>query len=124
VYAGQPERAVEAEKAYIRRDPFHPPIASCILGFSHYMLEQYAEALPLLRDSVRRAPNDRPAQAWLAATSAQLGLVDEARAAAREIERLQPGYTISGTTRRLVPFKRPRDLELFLDGLRKAGVPE
>jgi hypothetical protein len=35
-----------------------------------------------------------------------------------------PNYTISGTLRPLMRFKRAEDAELFFDGMRKAGVPE
>ncbi len=60
----------------------------------------------------------------LAATLAQLGNLDEARAEAAEVLRIEPKYTIEGTQRRLAPFKRPEDAEHFFDGLRKAGLPE
>ena len=61
---------------------------------------------------------------WLAATYAQLGQLEEARAEAAEVLRLQPNYTIAGTTRRVVGFKDPKDDKHFFDGLRKAGLPE
>ena len=41
----------------MRLDPFYSPLASGILGFAHYMLKQYVQALPVLRDCVSRAPN-------------------------------------------------------------------
>ena len=61
---------------------------------------------------------------WLAANLAQLGRLDEARAEAAEVLRLDPKYTIDGTQRRLFLHKRPEDAEHFFDGLRKAGLPE
>ena len=61
---------------------------------------------------------------WLAANLAQLGRLDEARAEAAEVLRLDPKYTIDGTQRRLALNKRPEDTEHLLDGLRKAGLPE
>jgi Tfp pilus assembly protein PilF len=65
-----------------------------------------------------------PARAWLAVTYVQLGQIEEARAEVRAILQLQPNYTISGTLRPLMPFKRAKDNELFFDAMRKAGVPE
>jgi adenylate cyclase len=53
-----------------------------------------------------------------------LGHLDEARAEAAEVLRLDPKYTIDRTQRRLALFKRTEDVEHFLDGLRKAGLPE
>ena len=108
----------------MRLDPFHTPLASGVRGFAHYMLKQYAQALPLLRDSVSRAPKLRPSHVWLAATHAQLKQTEDARAERLEVLRLQPNYTIAGTTRRLTPFKLAKDEKHFLDGLRKAGLPE
>jgi hypothetical protein len=37
--------------------------------------------------------------------------------------RLQPNFSISGTGAR-TPYRDPAVLEHFLDGLRKAGLPE
>jgi len=61
--------------------------------------------------------------AWLAAAHAQLGQLDEARAAVAELLRLQPGSTI-GKRRRIAPFKHAKDDKHFFDALRKAGLPD
>src|SRR5262245_17166092 len=52
VVAGQSRRAVGVLEACMRLDPFYAPMASGVLGFAHYMLEQYAQALPALRGGV------------------------------------------------------------------------
>jgi adenylate cyclase len=124
VLAGHSRRAVDVLEAYTRLDPFYSPLASAILGFAHYMLKQYSRALPVLRDCVSRAPNLRGGHSWLAATYARLGLLEEARAEAAEVLRVQPNYTITGTQRRLMAFKCAKDGRHFFDGLRKAGLPE
>jgi adenylate cyclase len=64
-----------------------------------------------------------PAHARLAATHAQLGNVDKARAEAAEVLRIDPTWTIEGR-QALFPFKHPEDAEHNFDGLRKAGLPE
>jgi adenylate cyclase len=61
---------------------------------------------------------------WLAATYAQLRKIDEARAKAAEVLRVDPKITIEKTQALLMPFKRPEDAEHLFDGLRKAGLPE
>jgi adenylate cyclase len=99
-------------------------LASAILGIAHYMLKQYSRALPDWRDCVSRAPNLRGGHSWLAATCARLGLLEEARAEAAEVLRLQPNYTITGTQRRLMAFKCAKGGRHFFDGLRRAGLPE
>jgi hypothetical protein len=52
-----------------------------------------------------------------------LGLREEARVQVVEVLRLQPSYTIQGN-QVLNIFQRAKDREHYLDGLRKAGLPE
>jgi hypothetical protein len=72
---------------------------------------------------VFRVPLAAFGHSWLAATHAQLGQLDEARAAVAEVLRLRPGYTI-GAQRRIAPFRHARDDKHFFDAMRKAGLPE
>jgi adenylate cyclase len=58
----------------------------------------------------------------LAATFAQLGQLEEARAEAAALLRFWPSYSIA--TARMSTFKHAKDGNLLLDGLRKAGLPE
>jgi adenylate cyclase len=122
--AGEPARAITVIEAHMRYDPFCPPSALGQLGLAHYTLKQYSKALPPLRELTLRLPNMRQGHVWLAANLAQLGRLDEAHAEAAQILRIDPKYTIEGTQRQLALFKRTEDVEHFLDGLRKAGLPE
>jgi len=122
--AGQPARAAQVIETHMRYDPYYPPVASAILGHARYLLKEYSQALPPMRECTSRAPNFRLGHVWLAATLAQLGQLDEARAEAAEVLRIDPKYTIDGTQRRSSLFKRPEDAEHLFDGLRKAGLPE
>ena len=124
VLAGHSLRAVGVLEAYMRLDPFYSPLASGLLGLAHYMLKQYSQALPLLRDCVSRAPNLRASHVFLAATYARLGMVEEARAEVAEVLRIQPDYTIAGTARLIMGFKSAKDAKHLFDGLRKSGLPE
>jgi adenylate cyclase len=124
VRAGEPARAVQIIETHMRYDPFYVPAAPGQLGLARYMLKEYSEALPPLRECTSRAPNLRLGHSWLAADLAQLGQLDEARAEAAEVLRIDPKYTIDGTERRLALNKRPEDTEHLFDGLRKAGLPE
>src|SRR5262245_6512382 len=124
VLAGNPARAIEAVKGHMQSDPFYGPFAPALLGLAHYMLKQYAQAVPLLRECASRAPDFRSGHVWLAATYAQLGKPEEARAEAAEVLRIEPNWTIEGTQARHTPFKRTEDAEHLFDGLRKAGLPE
>jgi adenylate cyclase len=78
-------------------------------------------------DCAKRATDCNPAfpdaHGTFAAASAHLGRMGEARAGLDEFIRLMPGLTV-GDERLIRPFRRPADRECFLDGLRKAGLPE
>jgi adenylate cyclase len=124
VHAGNPKRAIDVLRDYMRRDPFYAPLASGFLGFAYYMRKQYSDALGALLDCVSRAPNHRSGHIWLAATHARLNQFEEASASVAEVLRLQPNYTISGTSRQLSKFKYQKDSSHFFGGLIKAGLPE
>jgi TolB-like protein/Flp pilus assembly protein TadD len=73
-----------------------------------------------------RAVNDNPAyisgHRVLAASLAHLGRLEEARAAVRKVLSLQPTSTIERAAR--AGYRKPEHMALWLDGLRKAGLPE
>jgi adenylate cyclase len=113
VLAGNSRRAINVLQTYMRLDPFYSPYALANLGVAHYMVKQYTRTLPALQDSVSRVSKLREAHGCLAAAYAQLGQMEEARAAA-DVLRVQPNYTISGTSMRLFCFKDPRTPSISL----------
>ncbi len=121
---GETARAIEVAKAQMRLDPFYPHFAPLLVGEAYYLLKQYREAQRWLRQATGRAPNHQYGHAFLAATYAQLGQIDDAHAEAAEVLRLNPKYSIGGTQNRVSNFKRAEDMEHLIDGLRKAGLPE
>jgi adenylate cyclase len=124
VFAGEFGKAIDVAKAYMRFDPFYPSFVFGWLGLAHYMRKEYTAALPLLREQAVRIPNLRGGRIWLAATYAKMGLLDEARAEAKQVLRILPSYTIDGVGRHFICFKNPQDTEHFFDGVRLAGLPE
>jgi tetratricopeptide (TPR) repeat protein len=103
----------------MRLNPFHPEWYWDDLAIALYGARQYEDAVAAnLRLVSRRKP-------WhiarLAACYAQLGRLEDARAQAAEVMRLQPEFRISSA--RLV-YKNPRDAEHVLDGMSKAGLPK
>jgi adenylate cyclase len=124
VFAGQFARAIEVAEAHMRVDPFYPPFALFISGFARYMLGQYLDAVLLLRAGILRAPNARFGRAALAAAYVQLGQLEDARAQATEVLRIEPTYTIDQTERTLRRFSSPQHAEKYFGDLRTAGLPE
>jgi adenylate cyclase len=120
---GRPAKAIEIAKAQMRLDPFHPHFAPLIAGIAYYLLKEYSEAQRWLREATGRAPNHQYGHAFLAAAYAQLGRVEDARAEAADVLRVNPKYTI-GTQKQVSILKRAEDSDHLIDGLRKAGLPE
>ena len=89
-----------------------------------YHQRRYAEALPLARAGVARNPTQVITRATVAASLGQTGPDAEARAAAAELQRLSPGYTIAEFKRAYSTSVPAAEVEHYADGLRKAGVPE
>ncbi len=123
MFAGEPGRAMDLLQANLRLDPFQNASRLAYIGHAHYMLNRYPEAIPPLRECVWRMPNFRIAKLWLAAAYAQVGQLTEARAAADDVRRIEPGFTID-RWRATAVYKNQEDAEHLFDGLRKAGLPE
>ncbi len=123
ITAGRPEEAKKEALLSLRYNPVHSIGAYHEnLGISHYLTYEFESALSALEEGVARRPNYDGLHQWLAATYAQLGRLEDAKKQAREYMELKPHVTLDKLAKRL-PYKRKSDLDLLLDGLRKAGVP-
>jgi adenylate cyclase len=124
IYAGEPARAIELLEANLRLDPFQPlNQGTSWLGMANYMLKRYEVSVRLLRECAHRKPHQQWPHVILATAYAQSGQLEEARAEAAVVLRINPGFTID-RYKRLLVYKNPEDFEHRLDGLRKAGLPE
>jgi len=123
-FAGQPERAIEILTSQTLRDPFYPVSALVILGLACFMAKRYSETLAPLCEAAIRAPDFRQARVCLAACYGRLGQLEDARIQVAHVRRLDPAYTISGSTKLIAPFKHIKDAEHWAQSLRAAGVPE
>jgi adenylate cyclase len=124
VYAGQASRAVEILTNHMRLDPFYVPLAPHWMGLANYTLRKYSLALTYLQQCALRAPNYGAVHLWLAATYARLGRIGDAKAEAAIVLKLDPDFTIDGTARSTIAFKREDEGEHCFEAFRKAGLPE
>ena len=85
---------------------------------------RYEEAI----DWSRRAAAIPNCQYWATAHHvvglAHLGRSDDARTAADELLAACPGFTVAYARHKLFYLRRSDQIDLYLDGLRKAGIPE
>jgi adenylate cyclase len=115
--------AIAYMKRIMRLDPFYPDVYFTWLGYAHYLSGRESEALESLRTGSRRLPAFRPSYVWLAAAAARSGRDDEARTAAGEVLKLEPGFTI-GKWLRLHRFANNAHADRIAEDLRKAGLSE
>jgi adenylate cyclase len=120
VLAGQPEEAIRSFERVIRLSPFDPSLFLTFtgMGMAFIGLCRFDEAVAAAKKAVRRNPLYAVTYRCLAIALAHLGREAEAREAAAGLLELDPDFRISEWTagRRLG--------QIYIDGLRKAGLPE
>jgi tetratricopeptide (TPR) repeat protein len=125
-FSGRPEEAVPQFEMAIRLSPYDPRVSSFheMRAWALLVMGRYEEAAESARTSVRKANADLWAYATLSAVLGHLDRLDEARLAREELLKRKPDFS-QGFVRRYVYYnKTPAHLERYIDGLRKAGLPE
>jgi adenylate cyclase len=120
LYSGRPEEALERMEASQRIDPFHEPrwYWSTILIMA-YAARRYDMAL----DAFRRIDQPRDwVRAYAAAAHAMLGDEAAARAEAAAVLAMNPKFSSAASLSR-DPFRNAADLQHFVDGMARAGLP-
>jgi TolB-like protein/class 3 adenylate cyclase len=123
--AGEPEEARELLKRAMALGPLDPSFYMYLMiaGWAELFCGRPAQALPLIERSIGLNP-DWDSTYWaLIPTYVQLGRLSDAQAALVKYQTLAPGMTVS-RLQQLLPLKRPEALQMTLEGLRAAGLPE
>ena len=109
----------------IQLSPQDPMIAFWFdaAAMAAYLAHQFEQAFDWARRSVAENPEYLGGLRVLAATCGQLGRMEEAHLAVAKILSLNPTLTCDGTSQQL-PFRRRADAELYVQGLRAAGLPD
>jgi TolB-like protein/tetratricopeptide (TPR) repeat protein len=121
---GEPEAAIEEINKAIRLSPRDGFMTFWLMGliWANHALARYEEAASVARQAIRLGPNNPSFRRQLTSALALHGRLDDAREALAEYLRLVPDHTIADV--RKIPCKEPEHMERFLDGLRRAGLPE
>jgi TolB-like protein/Tfp pilus assembly protein PilF len=121
VYAGKPRETVESLHNAMRLDPHYRDIYLHILALAHEQLEEYEQAVDVLKRRLVRKPESDISRVLLASIYGHLGKFEESRAQWAEVMRINPEYSLEHR-RKTLPYKNPADLEHIVDGLRQAGI--
>jgi tetratricopeptide (TPR) repeat protein len=118
-YDGEPERGLQVINRALRLNPYYPDWYLWYLADAYNAMGQAENVIA----TVHRMRNPSEGRRLLAANYAQLGRLEEAKAEAREVLKLHPGFTIRHWAQR-PPYKHREPLERYIEGLRRAGLPE
>ena len=119
--AGLSEEAVRSFERAIRLSPIDPLLHRALVGIAAAFIElgRFDEAIVAANKALRQNRSFPPAYRCLASAFAHLGHDAEAREAAAHLLEDDPGFSIS----RLIGLGQS-NAKLFIEGLRKAGLPE
>ena len=122
LYGGQPAEAIALAEKGIRLSPKDPRLFVWLpaLSGAHYQLGHYAEAVEAGRRSWMLNRNWPAGLRYVVAGLAQLGRIEEAKAALKELKLLNPSVVfVESNLRRL--YNDQAAIDHILDGLRAAG---
>jgi tetratricopeptide (TPR) repeat protein len=122
---GEPDEAIERFERAMRLSPMDSEMFRMQFGMalSHFVARRFDEASTWAEKAFREWPVYALAIAFIAASHALAGRTDEAQQAAEHLRKLDPARRLS-TVGDWIPFHRPEDAAMLVDGLRKAGLPE
>ncbi len=118
-WAGRPEEAIGLAKRAMRFSPVLPIQYLWVLGHAYFLTKRYDEAVATLKRAINLQPDFLPAHGLLAATYAELGKYDEARAEAVEFSRLGSVFSPKAFIERL-PYKDEAALKRLFDAFGRA----
>ena len=118
---GQPEEAIRSFERVVRLSPFDPWLFLTFtgMGMAFIGLSRFDEAAAAAKKALNQNRTFASSYRCLASAMAHLGREAEAREAAARLLELEPNFRISEWTP-----GRWQTQQVFINGLRKAGLPE
>ncbi|WP_245310717.1 adenylate/guanylate cyclase domain-containing protein [Bradyrhizobium valentinum] len=120
--AGEPEEAIRSFDRAIRLSPFDPWLFARFtgIGIAYIGVGRFDKAVAAAKNALQKNQKYGAAYQCLAAALAHLGRHAEARKAATQILEIEPHFRIS----EWVACTGQWQAQMFIDGLRKAGLPD
>jgi adenylate cyclase len=122
--AGLPEEALWSFERAMRMSPVDPLLHRTLggIGMAFIELRRFDEAIAAGKKVLRRNPSYSTAYRVLASAFAHLGRDAEAHEAAARLLEVDPAFTLSSYLAR--GGHTQTNAKLWIEGLRKAGLPE
>jgi adenylate cyclase len=124
-YVGRAAEAVQNAEQAVRLSPFDQGLFMfyMFLGMAHYANGNYEEAVKVGRKSLSERPAYTANLRVLSAALAAAGQDTEAREIAGRLMALEPNFNLAEYESTLLPFRDKEMRSIYLDHLRKAGLP-
>jgi tetratricopeptide (TPR) repeat protein len=125
IHLREPEAAIEHLAHAIRLNPLDPLLYGMQNGMAaaHFLAGRYDEASSWAEKALREHPNYLPAIRMSAASHAFAGRLEQAQKAMTRMRQIDPALCVAGLAD-LVPFRQPEDFARYVEGLRRAGLPD
>ena len=122
---GEHDDAIDRFARAMRLSPLDPEIFQMQTGtaMAHMFARRFEDASTWADKASRELPNILRVSAFSAASHALAGRMNEARGALLHMRRLDPTMRLSNVADWVV-LRRAEDLATFVEGLRRAGLPE
>ena len=120
-WARSPEESLPYYKKALRLSPIPPWSLLHNMAVAYRDSGQYEEAIAMYRKIFQKWPQAIISHVGCAAALAMAGRLEEARAEAAEVMRIDPKFSLEGFTKRF-PWKDQARVERFSEACRKAGL--
>ncbi len=122
-FKGRANDAVRDIRKAMALNPYYTYEYPWNLGRAYYTLGRHHEAIDALQEALEHNVNAPFPRLFLAASYVRLGRQDDAEWEIDQIEILSPGTTLTHLANTF-PIKDQDQMNVFLEDLRKAGLPE
>ncbi|MFT5182161.1 MAG: adenylate cyclase [Alphaproteobacteria bacterium] len=125
IWSGQPEQALQHLEMCLRLSPRNPSMGPVLVRFAeaHFQLGDYDKSVDYANQALLRPETGILGNCVKASALAHLGRPDEAGEALNELLRRRPGMSVT-LIKESVAITDQAFLQTYVDGLRKAGLPE
>jgi len=122
-YCGRWEEGIVAARRALRLSPRDPysSIYCGIAAYSHYVGQDYEEAMRLSREGIRQRSDFVGAHRVLTAAAGMAGQPEVGRAALQELRRAQPNISLDWIASKM-PIQQPAEMQHYLEGFRRSGL--
>jgi Flp pilus assembly protein TadD len=126
MYLGESASAIEHFERAMRLSPLDPLtyFASTGMAFAHAFAGRYDEAITWATKALHEQPNWATPLRAAAMANALSDRMVEARAAMACLREVDPALRLGNVDQVAPPVRRAEDRVRFIEGLRKAGLPE